>query len=536
MLCIYGCGREAKYQNRCSKSPNSCPVVREKKRRSHLVKSEVEKLSMLEKRKQTNLQRFGVENPMHSKEQKAKQIETCLANYGVENPSQSNEIKKRKKETCLIHFGVETPFQSELIKEKAKRTWLQTLGVDNPSKSELVRKKISLSNLIASPKAREKVKATCLERYGVRNAFLLPQVAKNRQLVCMQRYGAPCFAQSKQGRLVLSRPRHSPEVIAKLTSSSFWQEEYIVKQKSIDQISLDLGISPTSACIYFYDYSGLELRNRATNGTSWGEISLRDFLASYCDCISNFPLERQKLDVYIPSLNLAFEYNGLYWHTEDKRGKDYHLEKTLKCEKLGIRLVHIWEDDWLFKTDLMKRKIKALLGKEEKKVFARKCSIIIPTKEQKREFYEKNHIKGNGAGSIDYALAFENELVAMITFKVTEQGYDLNRYATSCSVPGGFSRLLEHFKRNNDWKRIYTFADRSWSQGNVYLKNGFRLIEEQAPTFYGFEYVRIGRLNYTHEKLSKRFPSFKGTQFQIMDQAGIRRIWDCGQLKFEMTR
>ena len=126
----------------------------------------------------------------------------------------------------------------------------------------------------------------------------------------------------------------------------------------------------------------------------------------------------------------------------------------------------------------------------------------------------------------------------MITFKsMGNRIYDLNRYATSCSVPGGFSKLMEHFKRTESWVKIYTFADRCWSRGDVYLKSGFIQTEEIPPSFHGIENfrdLRINRLNYTHEKLQKRFPNLNGTQKEIMDQAGILRIWDCGQLKFEL--
>jgi len=55
-----------------------------------------------------------------------------------------------------------------------------------------------------------------------------------------------------------------------------------------------------------------------------------------------------ELDIWIPELLLAFEYNGMLWHSIDNgHGDGYHLKKTVQCEKKGIRLVHIWEDEWL---------------------------------------------------------------------------------------------------------------------------------------------------------------------------------------------
>jgi hypothetical protein len=45
------------------------------------------------------------------------------------------------------------------------------------------------------------------------------------------------------------------------------------------------------------------------------------------------------LDIYIPSLNLAFEFNGVYWHSELYKDKYYHLNKTKECKKIGISLL-----------------------------------------------------------------------------------------------------------------------------------------------------------------------------------------------------
>lgn len=57
-------------------------------------------------------------------------------------------------------------------------------------------------------------------------------------------------------------------------------------------------------------------------------------------------INNTELDIYIPDLKIAFEFNGLYWHSELFKDKNYHRNKTLKCNDVGIKLIHIWEDDW----------------------------------------------------------------------------------------------------------------------------------------------------------------------------------------------
>ena len=47
-----------------------------------------------------------------------------------------------------------------------------------------------------------------------------------------------------------------------------------------------------------------------------------------------FLIELEK-DVYIPDY-LALEFNGLYWHSEFGKDKNYHLNKTLLCKEQDI--------------------------------------------------------------------------------------------------------------------------------------------------------------------------------------------------------
>jgi len=44
--------------------------------------------------------------------------------------------------------------------------------------------------------------------------------------------------------------------------------------------------------------------------------------------------------------HIAIEFNGLYWHGIDKKELGYHLMKTKLCEEAGVKLIHVWEDEW----------------------------------------------------------------------------------------------------------------------------------------------------------------------------------------------
>lgn len=45
-------------------------------------------------------------------------------------------------------------------------------------------------------------------------------------------------------------------------------------------------------------------------------------------------LSSYELDIYIPEMKFAIEFDGIYWHNELFKESDYHLRKTEECNKL----------------------------------------------------------------------------------------------------------------------------------------------------------------------------------------------------------
>jgi hypothetical protein len=257
-----------------------------------------------------------------------------------------------------------------------------------------------------------------------------------------------------------------------------------------------------------------------------------------------------ELDLYIPNLRVAIEYNGLYWHSEKQgKNKDYHINKTKKCVEKNIHLIHIFSDEWNEKKEIIKGRILNLVNKNiNKKIFARKCEIINLTKEQKKDFLLKNHLQGNDKSSIMVGLKFEDKIVSVMTFgglrnslgnkKKEDNTYELYRFS-SLNVIGGFSRLLKYFIKEYSPKKIITYADRNWSPDNkmcFYEKMGFNFIGETKPNYsYTKGYKkREHRFNYRKDVLIKMGFDKNKSETEIMFQNGYDRIWDTGTLKFEM--
>jgi transposase-like protein len=279
---------------------------------------------------------------------------------------------------------------------------------------------------------------------------------------------------------------------------------------------------------------GVKLRpsnsyERTVKKVSGEEQELIDFIGEiYKDEIltsNRSVLNGRELDIYLPKHNLAIEYNGLYSHSykpwEEResliKGPNYHLSKTVDCEKQNIQLIHIFSDEWNYKKEIVKSIIKSKLNLNEK-IYARNCKIISVDYKIKNEFLDQNNIQGRDTSLIKIGLEYNNRLVAIMTFnkikKVNFYEWEIVRFCSlkEINVVGGFSKLLDHFK-NNYFTSILVSVDRRYSKGDVFFKSGFKLLREEEPN-----YAYVDK-NYL-------------TRFNEDNKLNCNKIYDCGNLIF----
>lgn len=253
-----------------------------------------------------------------------------------------------------------------------------------------------------------------------------------------------------------------------------------------------------------------------------------------------------EIDVYIPSLKIGFEYNGLHWHSEEYRpSKNYHLEKTEMCEKKGIRLIQIFEDEYLYKKDIVLNKISHLIGNAvQERIYARKCSISEITYKESSTFLDKFHIQG-GAKATVYVGCFNNgNLVGVMTFKKesnNDNKWELNRFATDynviCCGIGG--KMFSYFVKKYNPSEIKSFADRRWSTNtldNLYTKIGFKFDKYTLPDYRyikGNDKIRYHKFGFRKNILYKKYGADKNlTEQEICSNLGFNKVWDCGLIKY----
>jgi len=268
-------------------------------------------------------------------------------------------------------------------------------------------------------------------------------------------------------------------------------------------------------------------------------------------------LDGKEIDIYLPDLKIGIEYCGLYWHSELYKKNTYHLDKLKLCHEKGIRLIQIFEDEWISKKKIIKSKIKHILGlnSSKEKIYARKCTIKEIDTGIKNEFLDKYHIQGKDISKIKLGLFYDEILVSVMTFSKprsclgnknsNENSYELSRFATKrkYNVVGGFSKLLSYFKKNYEFSSITTYADLRYSsfEGNLYEVNGFKLSHQSSPNYWYFKnsqsYVKFHRYNFRKNNLKKLFPEIYDdnlSEHEIMLKAKYLRIYDCGCLVYKL--
>lgn len=284
------------------------------------------------------------------------------------------------------------------------------------------------------------------------------------------------------------------------------------------------------------------------------EYEIKEFLELQgIKVIHQYPIEKnkngiKKIDLYLPEYKLGIEYNGLVWHSfglskhsmfnnKDEEDKYHLLKRTEMCAKQGIKLIHIFSNEWKEKKDLWLSMILSKCGKN-KKIYGRKCKIIEIDNKTYNDFTNANHMQGSVNAAIKYGLTYENKVVAIASFsknRFSDKGdYELIRFCTlqGYSIIGGFSKLIKHFSKNYPNNTVISYANKRWSFGNVYEKNNFIKINDSSPNYwYVDENEKIhSRIKFQRHKLND---NSNKTESEIMFERGFRRLWDCGNIVYK---
>ena len=245
--------------------------------------------------------RYGENNPAKVIRFREKAKNTCRKKFGTDYASQSDDFKENMRKRLERDYGTDNVSRIPEVKEKKRETCLRNNGCDNPMRSEKIKKRAMRTNI---------------RRYGTPNAMQCEYVRKRAEATCVSRYGVPYGVAIKR------------QVSALETEiREFISENYT------------------------------------------GEIIFNDRKV----------LAGRELDIYLPEIKTAFEVNGDYWHMNPesfgpddinavtgKTARDIWAHDEMKkaeAEKLGLKIICIWESDWRKNRESVKRVVSEIISR-----------------------------------------------------------------------------------------------------------------------------------------------------------------------------
>lgn len=251
-----------------------------------------------------------------------------LPNEGIcsncNNYTRFVSISKGYKTTC-------SPRCSAIVSQtKREQTNLLRYGTKNPAQCTDIKQKISKT--VKSDECQSRTRNTNLTRYGTEHPM--------------------------QNTDVVSRIEHPTHTNC-----------HITKSIESNQFEIDNDCTRIGKLINKYGQGWLSIKNNLDlihyKGYTYVRNEQLHFIENYYSCQSKPEQElydfvknlcsdtlhktRQiikpfELDIYVPSLQLAIEYNSSWYHSvENGMSKDYHLNKSLLCRNKNIRLIHIYD-------------------------------------------------------------------------------------------------------------------------------------------------------------------------------------------------
>ena len=410
-----------------------------------------------EKAKKTNMERYGVENPFQSEEIKECIKRDNLKKYGVEYTTQRADVQERTKKTNLDKYGTEYTFQAESVKEKIKDTLVERYGVEHPLQSEEILNSMKERNLEKYGKEyvtqvdefKDKARKTSLDRYGYEYATQSPEIREKTVKTSLERYGVECNFQSEDTKKKkvqsylehygVEHPSQSEEIKErkKQTCLKHFGVEYSLQS---DEVKQKVRESNLKRYGHQYALQSDEMKERVKKtcqekyGVDWACMRPEAKLGYSNNSGPNRSFERLLIN---EGINYSREYSM------SKYVYDFKVEDSVLIE-IDPSATHnsLWNpynhsEDGLNPTYHQNKsrfaeqygyhvihvfdwddldKVIKLLSSRNR-IYARKCDIREVHIDECGEFLQKYHLQGSCKGQkFRLGLYFEDTLVSLMTF------------------------------------------------------------------------------------------------------------------------
>lgn len=472
--------------------------------------------------------------------------------YSHKSLDEKLQIESRKQQTCLKKYGCKYTFQSDNNKEKTKLTNLKKYGCENCMQSDVVKQKMKENNL---------------KKYGCENVFQMKEVKTKSKQTLKKHYGSEDSLYTNS-EIAEKRIKHMTEtlrrksfrncILQNIFDKPCFSEEYFVENYSKD-FEFEFECKKCGNKFLSRHIAGCHMLcpKCYPRTSSFSERQISEYLKNIYDgnivLNSKNVISPYELDIYIPEKKLAIEFDGLYWHAfenflKSKGDKNYHLEKTELCEKKGIQLIHIFEDEWKYKQKIVKNCLKNILNlTNETQIDYNNLEIKEISNSESEKFIAENSLQDNINSKIRLGLFEKDKLIAVMLFGKTRckktYEWELLRFCikqNSIDCNAAFRKLLDFFEDSFKPKSLVAYVDRRWNTQKLYADCGFKLFKKTKPNYFYIDckhQQRFKNFHFKKEIMKNIFKNYNDSlsEYQNMRNNGYETIYDCGNLVLVKT-
>lgn len=247
----------------------------------------------------------------------------------------------------------------------------------------------------------------------------------------------------------------------------------------------------------------------------------------------------KELDVFIPQLKIAFEYNGIYFHsTKTQFDTSYHINKTIECESKGVKLIQIFSDEWECNRSLVIDHIRKEMevwcpdlkwDASLRHIQARSLRAVELPMDEGRNFFSFYDLRGCLQGVSKYVgLKRESTLYMAVAVREDDNRVEIVQVTSQRGVwvDGGLEKLLKYLKG----KEVDVLLDRRLYTGKSFEDIGFKLKETTSPSMYVTRDFKT-KINLT-ENGDEILPTLTDEELALMH---YYRVYDSGCLRLRLA-
>lgn len=248
------------------------------------------------------------------------------------------------------------------------------------------------------------------------------------------------------------------------------------------------------------------------------ETEIYEYISSFYSgkCVRNdrSVLNGKELDLYYPEKNIAIEFNGMYWHSDTQKPNDYHFNKFIECKNRGIRLISIFEQDWIHNNYEVRALLRDALS-DHVKIYASKCKCFYTSLNS--EIAKFLHLSNKIKDVRIVCLSYNDILLSAMAFThILNSTYALEAYrCLDCyTVVGGASKMFTRFTHDYAPCYITGVSNNDLFLGTIYETLGFSFIK----------YIQKYQMCNTNTIVN-----FENCDCEINNKDSLFKVYRCGE-------